>query len=111
MIPPIVTAKGMKKIKTWFFGIVISLVLIVVAAAWYEYHFSSLTGARNHGGTYTTAVPTGGEHISTAWKGDELWTETYFPADNKCVYQQITQYGLIQGSVVITPCNYRSGSK
>lgn len=85
-----------------FFGAVIGL------SGLYYVYTHSLYAARNWGGSVTIAVPTGGEHISTAWKGNELWTETYFPAENKCVYQQQSQYGLVEGTINIQPCNYRS---
>lgn len=94
----------------WIRWIMIVLILIAVTGigGLYYTYTHSLYAARNWGGSITLTVPQGGEHISTAWKGNELWTETYFPAENKCVYQQQSQYGLVEGTINIQPCNYRS---
>lgn len=97
----------MKLLTKLIIAVVVIVIVGVLGAGWFYTH--SLYAARNWGGTVTVNVPQGGEHISTAWKGNELWTETYFPAENKCVFKQESQYNLIQGSVVISPCNYRSG--
>lgn len=96
----------MKLLTRIIVGAVIVLIIGLIGAGWFYTH--SLYAARNWGGTVTLTVPENGQHISTAWKGNELWTETYFPEENKCVFKQESQYGLIQGSVVISPCNYRS---
>jgi hypothetical protein len=102
--------KAQRKEASWFHWLMIILFVLAIGgtgSCWYVWTHS-LYAARNWGGSLTIAVPQGGEHISTAWKGGELWTETYFPAENKCVYQQQSQYGLVEGSVIIQPCNYRS---
>lgn len=99
-----------KKETHWFRWLLILLFVgaVVGIGGCYYVWTHSLYAARNWGGSLTITVPQGGEHISTAWKGNELWTETYFPAENKCVYQQQSQYGLVEGSIIIQPCNYRS---
>lgn len=62
--------------------------------------------ARMWGGSLTISTPDGGIHISSAWKGTDLWIETYYPKDNKCIFKQQSDTGFTSGEIVISPCNY-----
>jgi hypothetical protein len=60
----------------------------------------------NNGSTVTITEPPGAIHIHTQWKQQSVWHEYYLPSNNTCVTQEVSKFGLIEGSIVVEHCNY-----
>ena len=60
---------------------------------------------RTFGGETTLAIPSGTQLVSMTWKGTDLWYLYFDPKTNRCVFQESSAVGMMEGSVVIQNCN------
>lgn len=60
---------------------------------------------RTFGGETKLAIPSGTQLMSMTWKGTDLWYLYYNPETNRCVFQESSAVGVMEGSVVIQNCN------
>lgn len=89
-------------------GIKLTLALIIFVSfpytTWYLYTHS-IRGL-SMGGSVHITEPKGSVHIHTQWKSQSVWHEYYTPADNTCVLQEVSGYGVVEGSIIVDNCNY-----
>lgn len=61
--------------------------------------------ARRFGGTAVKQMPSGSKVVSASWKGNSLWVllRERKPSETPetLVYQEFSNYGIIQGTVVL----------
>lgn len=60
---------------------------------------------RTFGGETKLEIPSGTQLVSMTWKGTDLWYLYYNPETNRCVFQESSAVGMMEGSVVIQNCN------
>ena len=60
---------------------------------------------RTFGGETKLAIPAGTQLMSMTWKGTDLWYLYFDPATNRCVFQESSTVGVMEGTVVVPNCN------
>lgn len=61
--------------------------------------------AKKFGGTAELKIPEGSRLVSVTWKLDNIWYLVYFEETNTCYFNESTNMGVLEGSVVIKNCN------
>lgn len=79
---------------------------IVLLLGWGAYYFKyEQSFVKNYGGVMFISTAKGHIHLSTTWKEDHLWVESYDPIADKCYFAEYSKGNLLQGQVVIEQCN------
>jgi hypothetical protein len=60
---------------------------------------------KRFGGTTELKIPEGSRLVSVTWKLDNIWYLVYFEETNTCYFNESTNMGVLEGSVVIKNCN------
>ena len=60
---------------------------------------------RTFGGETKIHIPIGTQLVSMTWKGTDLWYLYYNPETNRCVFQESSTVGVMEGKVVVENCN------
>ncbi len=92
------------KAKKWKFGVVLSVLILMIAWGAYAFHFQQIF-VKRYGGVMAIQVPDGQRHISATWKDDNLWIENYDPKTNTCIFSEYSKGNVLEGKVVIKNCN------
>lgn len=88
----------------WKAGGFIAAVVFIAGTLWYVFWLEQVL-VKRFGGVMHITAEEGSRHIGSTWKDDNLWIETWHPADNTCVMREYSRSGLLQGKVVIEGCN------
>ena len=91
-------------LKQWVAAVVIVVLLGSVGASAYFFHYQQIL-VKRWGGVMHVSVPDGQRHLGITWKDDNLWIESYNPADNTCEFREYSRGDVLQGRVVIKNCN------
>jgi hypothetical protein len=92
------------RMNRWKFGLIGSVVVIVIGWGAYFFHFQQVF-VKHYGGVMSITVPEGQFHIAATWKEDHLWVENYDPVANTCHFNEYSKGNLLQGKVHIKNCN------
>ena len=57
--------------------------------------------AKQFGGTMNVTVPAGEKFINATWKNDDLWIITEDTARHIFYMHEVSNYGIMQGTVII----------
>lgn len=78
---------------------------VIIAAAVLALAGCDQYATRTFGGETKINIPTGTQLVSMTWKGTDLWYLYYTPENNRCVFQESSTVGVMEGSVVVENCN------
>ena len=92
------------KLNKWKPAIIGCIVVFLVGALAYYFHFQQVF-VKRYGGVMTLHVPKGQQHITATWKDDNLWIENYDPETNTCHFNEYSKGNLLQGKVTIKDCS------
>ena len=95
---------GMRNL--WRAALGTAAVILIVGWAAYFFHYQQVF-VKRWGGVMHLNNKAGYQHLGVTWKDDNLWVETYNPADNTCHFNEYSRGDLLQGEVVIRNCNPR----
>lgn len=90
--------------KLWRAGLAVAAGILVIGASAYYFHFQQVF-VKRWGGVMHIGTPAGYYHLGTTWKDDNLWVESYNPADDTCHFNEYSKGNLLEGSVIIRNCN------
>ena len=88
----------------WRVAIAVSATILVIGWGAYYFHYQQVF-VKRWGGIMHIGTRDGFQHLGVTWKDDNLWVETYNPADNTCHFNEYSRGDLLQGEVVIRNCN------
>lgn len=92
------------KYRQWKFGMAVGAVVLLAGSLWYFLWLEQVLVKRFGGVMHVTAAE-GTRHLGSTWKDDNLWIESFNPADNTCELREYSRSGLLEGRVVIRDCN------
>lgn len=78
---------------------------IIIAAAVLALAGCDQYVTRTFGGETKINIPSGTQLVSMTWKGTDLWYLYYIPETNRCVFQESSAVGVMEGTVVVENCN------
>lgn len=61
--------------------------------------------ARSWGGTVIVKQPADTQLVTMTWKGDSLWLLYYQPSTKRCIFEEDSSIGALEGKVIIENCN------
>lgn len=61
--------------------------------------------AKKYGGNLTITIPDDAQFIGLTWKDNDLWYGYHDTVSGKCVFQEQSRYGLMEGKVFVKNCN------
>lgn len=93
---------GMQKL--WKVALAAAAVILIVGWGAYYFHYQQIF-VKRWGGIMHITPKDGYSHIGVTWKDDNLWVESYNPADNTCHFNEYSRGDLLQGEVIIRNCN------
>jgi len=90
--------------QQWIIALATAATILAIGAGAYYFHYQQIF-VKNWGGVMAIKTPKGHYHLGTTWKDENLWVETYNPADNTCRFNEYSKGDLLQGEVIIRNCN------
>lgn len=91
-------------LKQWGPALVVAAVFGVIGASAYYFHYQQIL-VKRFGGVMQVSVPDGQRHLGVTWKDDNLWIESFDPANNTCEFREYSRGDVLQGRVIIKNCN------
>jgi len=91
-------------VKKLMAAAILAGIFFISASIAYFFHYQQIF-VKEWGGVMTLSTPEGQQHIGITWKDENIWVESYNPADNTCEYREHSRGNLLEGKIVVKNCN------
>lgn len=88
----------------WRAAFATAAAILIIGWAAYYFHYQQVF-VKRWGGVMHVETRRGYYHLGATWKDDNLWVESYNPADNTCHFNEYSRGNLLEGEVIVRNCN------